>query len=119
MTPDPPLSLRSHVAGQSLVVVTMSVFAAAAVYAGCTHASQPVPRPEQGTARAGYCAAVNGGAPWFLFIAVPLASLALWFAPPAARRRPASGWFLVLGWILALLALLVIANTLAYTIPFP
>jgi membrane protein YdbS with pleckstrin-like domain len=77
-----------------------------------------VSRPEAGTARAGYCAAISGGSPWLLLIAVPIFALGVWFGLPSARRRPAFGWLMVLAWIIALFVIATLANSLqfAYTI---
>jgi hypothetical protein len=112
------LIARLHAAGQALVLLLICALGALLVRHGCLHPPPPVDRPEPGTARAGYCAAVSGHAPWLLFVAVPIAMLTLWLMTPAARRRPASGWLLVAVWTVAILAAAAFANALtsAHTI---
>ena len=86
---------------------------------GCLHPPPPLERPDPGTPRAQYCAAVNGHAPWLLVTAPPLALLALWHLLPIARRWHGLGWLIVLVLALALLADATLANTLRAIVAIP
>jgi hypothetical protein len=107
-----------HACGQLGVLLVMCVLSALMVRHGCLVPPPPVSRPDPGTPRADFCRAVGNGSPWLLFVVAPLATLSLWQAVPAARRRPAFGWTLVAAWTVALFvgAALAVSLESAYTI---
>lgn len=67
-------------------VALVALAAASLVRGSCLHAPPPVLVPVPGTPRAGYCAAVNGGAPWLLLVGAPAMAQALMTV--ALRRWP-------------------------------
>lgn len=104
-----------HAALQLLVLLTVGGFSALAVHHGCVNPGIQFNGVEPGTSRAGYCAATDGQAPWLPSMAMPVATLVVWFAMPFGRRRPMSGWLLVLAWIAVIIANATIANSLQFS----
>jgi hypothetical protein len=68
------------------LVAGFGAMSALLVHVACTNPGPPVARPDPGTARAGYCGAVHGGALWLLLVVVPV--LVTGVAAVLARGRP-------------------------------
>jgi hypothetical protein len=98
-----------------LCIVLIAVICAAGVRNGCFHPGPPQLRPERGTARAGYCDAINAWKPWLsLTLAPTLGMVAFGWV---VRRH---GWLI---WLVTVLigclvaANAIVANSLTYWTP--
>jgi hypothetical protein len=109
--PRPPLSLLALL-GLLGGVALVAVACAAAVHTACFHPPPPVSRPEGGTPRGDYCAAIDPWRPWISLTVGPcLLVAALWLG--FSRHR-----LMVVGFAVALCVALCINAGIANQLVF-